>query len=190
MFTDILRQKLLLLLCPTGDRLLCVTRTSYRIKKSCSHHLSMAREWLEETVTFCMLLLKWIQAIFFFFCVWGWRKFHLSHFSLWSRLYSNPFILVPLFISRCTPCQTAWETCVSERRKYGRENGRPNFARQSNFYVIAGFFNMPQSCGMGQTALLPLRRKACWGFCRPKNPTASAGFEPANLGTRGQHANH
>jgi hypothetical protein len=41
---------------------------------------------------------------------------------------------------------------------------------------------------MGQTALLPLRRKACWGFFRPKNPTASAVFEPANLGTKGQHA--
>jgi hypothetical protein len=41
---------------------------------------------------------------------------------------------------------------------------------------------------MGQTALLPLRRKACWGFFLPKNPTASAGFEPANLGTEGQHA--
>jgi hypothetical protein len=40
---------------------------------------------------------------------------------------------------------------------------------------------------MGQTALLPLRRKACWGFFRPKNPKASAGFEPANLGTKGQH---
>jgi hypothetical protein len=40
---------------------------------------------------------------------------------------------------------------------------------------------------MGQMALLPLRRKACWGFFRPKNPTASAGFEPANLGTKGQH---
>jgi hypothetical protein len=41
---------------------------------------------------------------------------------------------------------------------------------------------------MGQTALLPLRRKACWGFFfRPKNPTASAGFDPANLGTKGQH---
>jgi hypothetical protein len=25
-------------------------------------------------------------------------------------------------------------------------------------------------------------------FFRPKNPTASAGFEPANLGTEGQHA--
>jgi hypothetical protein len=33
---------------------------------------------------------------------------------------------------------------------------------------------------MGQTALLPLRRKACWGFFGPKNPTASAGFEPAS----------
>jgi len=33
---------------------------------------------------------------------------------------------------------------------------------------------------MGPTALLPLRRKAYWGFFRPKNPTASTGFEPAN----------
>ena len=41
---------------------------------------------------------------------------------------------------------------------------------------------------MGPTALLPLRRKACLGFFRPKNPTASAGFEAANLGTKGQHA--
>ena len=36
---------------------------------------------------------------------------------------------------------------------------------------------------MGPTALLPLRLKACWGFFRPKNPTVSAGFEPANLGS-------
>jgi hypothetical protein len=42
---------------------------------------------------------------------------------------------------------------------------------------------MPQICDMGQAALLPLRRKACCGFFRPKNPTASAGFEPAILGT-------
>jgi len=47
---------------------------------------------------------------------------------------------------------------------------------------------MPQIYDMGPTALLPLRRKACWGFFRPKNPTTSAGFEPANLGTKGQHA--
>ena len=54
--------------------------------------------------------------------------------------------------------------------------------------VSVGIFYMPQIYDMGPTALLPLRRKACWGFFRLKNPTASAGFEPANLGTRGQHA--
>ena len=30
-----------------------------------------------------------------------------------------------------------------------------------------GIFYMPQICDMGPTALLPLRRKACWGFFRP-----------------------
>ena len=47
---------------------------------------------------------------------------------------------------------------------------------------------MPQIYDMGPTALLSLRRKACWEIFPPKNPTASAGFEPANLGTKGQHA--
>jgi hypothetical protein len=45
---------------------------------------------------------------------------------------------------------------------------------------------MPEICDMGQMALLPLRRKACCGFFRPKNQTALAVI----LGTRGQHANH
>ena len=47
---------------------------------------------------------------------------------------------------------------------------------------------MLQIYDMGPTALLPLRRKASEDFFRPKNPTASAGFETANLGTKGQHA--
>jgi hypothetical protein len=45
---------------------------------------------------------------------------------------------------------------------------------------------MPQICDMGQAALLPLRRKACYGIFRPKNSTASAGFEPAIMGMKGQ----
>jgi hypothetical protein len=49
---------------------------------------------------------------------------------------------------------------------------------------------MPQICDIGQIALLPLRRKACWGLFHPKILTASAGVKPATLGTRGQHANH
>ena len=50
---------------------------------------------------------------------------------------------------------------------------------------------MPQSWDVGHIILLPLRRKAYWGFSgHPKNPTASAGFEPANSGSSGQYANH
>ena len=49
------------------------------------------------------------------------------------------------------------------------------------------FCDIPQSWNMGQILLLPLRRKAYWGFLRPKNPTSSAGFEPANLGARGHY---
>ena len=50
---------------------------------------------------------------------------------------------------------------------------------------IFGLFYMPQICDMGQTALLPFRAK---DFLALKNPKTSAGFEPANLGTKSQHA--
>jgi len=70
----------------------------------------------------------------------------------------------------------------SGRWNYGREISG-NFAESGDFHVTFDFFYMPHIYGMGPTALFPLRRKACWGFFGPKNPTASAGFEPANLGT-------
>jgi hypothetical protein len=41
---------------------------------------------------------------------------------------------------------------------------------------------------MGPTALLPSKGRCAEDFFRPKNPTASAGCKPANLGTKGQHA--
>ena len=47
---------------------------------------------------------------------------------------------------------------------------------------------MQQIYDVGPTALFLLRKKACRGFFRPQNPNASAGFELANLGTKGQHA--
>ena len=41
---------------------------------------------------------------------------------------------------------------------------------------------------MGQTALLSSDGRRVGDFFALKNPTASVGVEPANLGTRGQHA--
>ena len=48
---------------------------------------------------------------------------------------------------------------------------------------------MPQIYDMGPTALLPPSEgRRAEEFFVLKNPTASAGFEPAKLGTKGQHA--
>ena len=61
----------------------------------------------------------------------------------------------------------------------------------SNLRKSARIFYMPQSWGIGQILLLPLRRKAYWGFSgHPKNRTASAWFEPANSCFSGQYGNH
>jgi hypothetical protein len=47
-----------------------------------------------------------------------------------------------------------------------------------------GIFYMPQICDMGLTALLPLPKEGILRIFLPcKILTASAGFEPANLGT-------
>jgi hypothetical protein len=62
----------------------------------------------------------WNFFLHFFFFLWGWRKSCLAHFSHSRHFVLNP-ALVPPFISRGTPRQTAWETSISERRNYGRE---------------------------------------------------------------------
>ena len=72
---------------------------------------------------------------------------------------------------------------ASEPQHYGREIAE-NFVESGDFWVLLRAVNLRH----GPTALLSLRRKACWGLFRPKNPKASAGFELANFGTRGQHA--
>ena len=101
-------------------------------------------------------------------------------------LYSYPQ-QVPAFISRGATHHTDAQYLYQRRR----ELLPMNFASKSVIDESTSFFYMPQSWDMGQILLLPLRRKAYWGFCgRPKNPTASAGFEPANSGTRGQYAKH
>ena len=43
-----------------------------------------------------------------------------------------------------------------------------NLAESSDFHATLGIFYMPKICDMGPTALLPLRRMACWRFFRPE----------------------
>ena len=82
------------------------------------------------------------------------------------------------------------ETSTSE----GGELLSMNFASKSVIYENSlGSFTCRNvgTWDMGHIILLPLRRKAYWGFSGgPKNPKASAEFEPENSGSSGQYANH
>jgi hypothetical protein len=63
-----------------------------------------------------------------------------------------------------------------------------NSAENGNFHAIFGIFDMPQIYDMDRRLYFPSEGRRAEDFFALKNPTASAGFEPANLGTKGQHA--
>jgi len=51
-----------------------------------------------------------------------------------------------------------------------------------------GIFYMKQIYDMGPKAYFPSEGRRAEDFFAFQNPTALTGFEPANLGTKGQHA--
>jgi hypothetical protein len=55
--------------------------------------------------------------------------------------------------------------------------------------VHLGIFYMPQTATWDQRLYFPSEGRRAEDFSALKNPTASAGFEHANFGTRVQHAN-
>jgi hypothetical protein len=55
---------------------------------------------------------------------------------------------------------------------------------------LAYNFEFQGSLTWGKLLYFPSDGRHAEDFFRPKNPTASAGSEPAILSTRGQHANH
>jgi hypothetical protein len=70
---------------------------------------------------------------------------------------------VPTFADRCLHIPTNASAPSSERWNCGRE-WSGSFAEMTPFSRHLGIFYMLQICDMGQTALLPFRRNACWGF--------------------------
>jgi hypothetical protein len=89
------------------------------------------------------------KGIFFY----GWGRRETPPIALQP---SRPFVLLtPILFPRSSP--EALHARRRERPLLAKEgvwarNGRSNFARQSDFHVIAEFFHMPQSCNMGQTS--------------------------------------
>jgi hypothetical protein len=97
---------------------------------------------------------------------------------------------VPNFAASCLHVPINASTPSSERWNCGRDKSG-NFTEMTQFLRHLGIFYMPQICNMGQTALLPFRRKACWGIFRLKNRMAWAGSEHASVATfRGTPTGH
>ena len=79
------------------------------------------------------------------------------------RLIVKPLVSdVPTCIARCLSHHSDARGGTIGREMAG------NLTENSDLHATLGIFYMPQICDMGPTALLPLRRKACWGFFRPE----------------------
>ena len=91
------------------------------------------------------------------------------------------------FAARCLYVRKDARDPSSERWNWGRESCPvilPKFRLPHKFRDILHAANLRH----GTDCFTSPPKEGVWGFFRPKNLTASAGFEPANLGTKGQHA--
>ena len=87
------------------------------------------------------------------------------------------------FQRRCTH-QAAWKTSASQGRNYTW-----NLATIRNSPKLLSSFTCRKTGTWDRFFYFPSGGRHAKDFYARKNPTASAGFEPANLGDRGQHAN-
>jgi hypothetical protein len=83
----------------------------------------------------------------------------------------------------------AFRTLAAEVRTYGRGIGRVILPKCRLPRYIQGSFTCRKSATWDPRLYFPSEGRRAEDFSALKNPTSSAGFEPANLGTRGQHAN-
>jgi hypothetical protein len=101
--------------------------------------------------------------------------FSTTHCSL-LRLIVRSSLDVPTFATR------RHHAC---HRARAPSSGRWNCGREMSgeFCLNADLHFTFKNYDMGPTALRPLRRKACWGISRPKNPDGLG-----RVRTKGQHA--
>jgi hypothetical protein len=87
--------------------------------------------------------------------------------------------MVPSFISRGAPHQAAREASTSEGRKLNTRI----LPGPRNLLQALGFFSHAPNLGHGADYLTSPLKEGMLMILHQKNPTASAGFEPANSGT-------
>ena len=98
-----------------------------------------------------------------------------------------PPLDVPNFVARCLYVRNDARDPSSERWNCGRERCPvilPKFRLPHKFRDLLHAANLRH----GTDGFTSPPKEGVLRIFRPKNPTSSAGFEPANLGTKGQHA--
>ena len=110
--------------------------------------------------------------------VWLWHAASLTNFLGVGCHYFPPLSDVPTFAARCLHVRNDARDPNSQRWNCGRDCC-PVILPKWRFPRHLGIFYMPQIYDIGRRAE---------DFFALKNPTASARFEPTNLGTKGQQA--
>ena len=104
------------------------------------------------------------------------------------RLIVRSWLDVPTFATRCLHACHHATAHSGGRWNCGREISG-NFAEMTAYTLHLGIFYIAVKLRHGTDGFTsPPKEGLLRIFFRPKNPTASAGCEPANLGTKGQHA--
>ena len=98
-------------------------------------------------------------------------------------------ILLPLDVPALAASLLLWHPSSQRWNYMGERNGRwilPENARLPR--NIHGSFTCRKSMTWDRRLYFPSEGRRAENFFALKNPTVSGGFEPANLGTKGQHA--
>jgi hypothetical protein len=103
--------------------------------------------------------------------------------------YLPPALDVPTLATRCPRAYRRFPHTSGGSWNLWAENKDRLFCLNADFHCTCKVLLHAANLRHGPTALLPAEGRRAEDFSALKNPTASAGFEPANLGTRGQHAN-
>ena len=99
-----------------------------------------------------------------------------------------PRLDVPTFAARCLHVLNDSRDPGREWWNYGRERLSGNFAYMASLFSPLGIFYIAANLQHGTDGFTsPPKEGALRIFFALKNPTTSAEFEPANLGTKGQH---
>jgi hypothetical protein len=103
------------------------------------------------------------------------------------KAYSAIWVRRSNFRHQASPRVTTWQHPAAEGRTVGEKcPGILPICRLTRY--IWGSFTCREAVTWDRRLCFPCEGRRAEDFFALKNPTASAGCEPANLGTKGQHA--